>query len=405
MILTYQAVDAEGRPSSDSVEAGNTGDALELLRRRGLFVTQISPAKQVHTGATANSAGSPAPGMPLKTLALFTRQMAMLLRAGSGLVPAVMAISRQMPNPRHKALLSSLVMDLEEGSTLTDALRKHPATFDAVYCAIVAAGEASATLSKVFERLALIVGRQRALRKKILGTLAYPCLLITMCTGIIQVLLLFVLPRFADMFEQLGVETPASTQALLVAGKIMRGYWPLLLAGFGALVFGGIAMARTAWGRQWMSNIQIQIPFIGRLRSRLIQGQIFRTMGMLTESKVGLLETLELAGRSTNNNRYRRLFDDLEQAVTSGGLVSTTFEASGLVEPALCQAVHTGEDSGNLSEALTYCADILDETNEELINVFARLMEPVILLGMGVVVGGVAISLFLPLFDLTAAIQ
>ena len=151
--------------------------------------------------------------------------------------------------------------------------------------------------------------------------------------------------------------------------------------------------------------MQIRIPFIGRLRSRLIQGQILRTMGMLTESRVGVLETLELAGRSTRNRRFQGLFNDLEAAVTSGGLLSTAFEDSGIVEPAICQAVRTGEESGNLSDALSYCADILDETNEELINVFARLLEPVILLGMGVVVGGVAISLFMPLFDLTSAIH
>ncbi len=405
MILTYQAVDSGGKPSSDTVEAGSTKDALELLRRRGLFVTQISDASPTHANAASPALDSRTARLPLKTLALFTRQIAMLLRAGSGLVPAITAISRQMSNPRQQALLGQLITDLEEGTTLTEALRKHPETFDGAYCAIVAAGEASATLPKVFDRLALIVGRQRAMRNKILGTLAYPCLLIVMCTSIFQVLLFFVLPRFADMFVQLGVETPASTQALLAVGEFVRDYWPALLAGMVGTVFGGVVLARTEWGRQWLSDVQIRIPFVGRVRSRLIQGQVLRTMGMLTESRVGLLDTLELAGRSTRNGRFRQLFADLEAAVTSGGLLSTAFEESGLLDPAICQAVRTGEESGNLGEALSYCADTLDEANEELISVFARLIEPVILLGMGAVVGGVAISLFLPLFDITSAIQ
>ena len=203
----------------------------------------------------------------------------------------------------------------------------------------------------------------------------------------------------------MGADIPASTQALLSLGTFVRSYWPVLLAGAVGGVVGGVVMVRSAWGKQWLSDVQIHIPLIGGLRSRLIQGQILRTMGMLTEARVGLLETLELAGRTSINRRFRRLFVELEKAVTSGGLLSTAFEESGLVEPAICQAVRTGEDSGNLGEALSYCADIIDENNEELISVFARLIEPVILLGMGAVVGGVAISLFLPLFDLTSAIR
>ncbi|MFQ5591849.1 MAG: type II secretion system F family protein [Phycisphaerae bacterium] len=404
MLLTYQAVDSEGKHCSDTVDANSTRDAVNILRSRGLFVTQISESERDHSQQLVQLDSRP-PRMPLRTLTLFTRQMAMLLRAGSGLVPAVTAIARQMSHPRHRALLRRIIIDLEEGSTLTEALRAHPDTFDPVYCAVVAAGEASASLAKVFDRLAVLVQRRRALRKKILGTLAYPCLLIVMCVSILQVLVFFVLPRFADMFTQLHVEAPASTQALLSLGKAISGYWPVLLIGTAALCVGGALGARTETGKQWLSDIQLCIPFLGRLRSRLIQGQVLRTMGMLTESRVGLLETLELASRSTRNSRFRKMFASLEHAVTSGGSLSTAFEESGIVEPAICEAVRTGEESGNLSEALSYCADILDESNEELINVLARLIEPAILICMGFVVGGVAIALFLPLFDLTSAIR
>jgi len=405
MLLTYQAVDKNGERRSDTVEADSTNDALDLLRRRGLYVTRVAEVAQREKAVRTERITASKVRVPIKTLTLLTRQMAMLLRAGSGLVPSYMAIARQMHSPRHKALLHRIVADLEEGSTLTDALRRHPTTFDAVYCAIVAAGEASASLDGMFHRLSLMLGKRRAIRKKVLGTLAYPALLVVMCTGIINTLLFFVLPRFADMFLQLGVEVPTSTKALLSLGSFVRDYWPVLLAGIAGGVICAVLALRTAAGQRWLSNVQTSIPLVGGLRSKLIQGQLLRTMGMLIESRVGLMETLELAGRSTNNNRFRALFEDLEEEVTSGGQLSASFERSGIVDHAICQAIRTGEESGNLGEAMTYCADVLDESNEELINVMAKLIEPAILLGMGMVVGAVAISLFLPLFDLTSAIN
>ncbi len=403
MILTYEAMDAEGRRTHDAVEAPNSKEAVELLRRRGLFVTRIEQSAEPKAKTATSGAHGDRSRLPLKVLALFTRQMAMLLHAGSGVVPAISTIARQMKKPVQADLLRSVVTELEDGTPLTDAFRKHPRTFDPVYCAIVSAGEASGTLTQMFERLAIIVGRRRAIRKKILGAFAYPALLIVMCVSILQSVLLFVLPRFADMFEQLGVEAPASTELLLATGAAVRTNWMFVLAGIVAFGLGVAWLATSTAGRRWLTNIQLSIPVFGRLRSRLIQAQILRTLGMLLESRVGLLDALELARGATRNQRFQHLFDSVENNVTSGGAPSAAFDSSGLMEPYICQAIRTGEESGSLGEAMTYCADILDESNEELISVVTKLVEPVILIGMGAIVGGVAISLFLPLFDLTSA--
>jgi type II secretory pathway component PulF len=409
MLLTYDAVDASGRTSTDAIEAGTVRDAVEQLRRRGLYVKKIAEKAGSQSRAALPAAAgrfkSQTARLPLKALVQVTRQLAMLLRAGSGLVPALAAVQRQLKNRAHAALLGQLVADLEEGTTLTEALRKHPATFDAVYCAIIAAGEASGALTEMFERLSAIVGKRRALRKKILGALAYPVLLIAMCVKILLVLLFFVLPRFNAMFVQLGVETPATTKILLDTSDALRSYWPVALCGVLVLIGGTVWTLTSKAGQQWLSDMQLVVPLLGRLRSRLIQGQIFRTMGMLLESRVDILETLDLVRESTRNRRFGKLFTDLQTAITSGGRLSTAFEESGIVEPYICQAIHTGEDTGNLGGAMTFCADMLDESNEELINVITKLIEPLILIGMGVVVGGVAISLFMPLFDMTSAIK
>lgn len=403
MILTYEAIDAEGKRSSDAVEAADTREAAELLRRRGLFITRIDESPKTKAAPATSIAAARSNRLPLKTLVLFTRQMAMLLRAGSGVVPAMTAIRRQMKKAEHAEILHQIIADLEDGTMLTDALRRQPRTFDSLYCAVVAAGEASGNLATMFDRLSTAVGKRRTMRNKILGAFAYPALLIVMCTGILSVLLLFVLPRFADMFVRLGVETPASTDALLAAGAFMRTRWWLVAGGIVLTGFLGAYLVTSERGKQWLTDVQLSIPMIGHLRSRLIQAQILRTIGTLLESRVGLLDTLSLARGSTRNTRYQSLFDSLEGAVTSGGNLSTAFDESGLVDPSICQAIRTGEDSGNLGGAISYGADILDETNEELVQMITKLVEPIILIGMGVVVGGVAISLFLPLFDLTSA--
>lgn len=404
MILTYDAIDHRGQRKSAIVEAADAQHAVVQLKREGLYVTHIEES--------APSVSSSAPRevqedvrLPLKTLVVFTRQMAMLLRAGSGVVPALTAIRRQTKKPVHAALLGRLISDLEDGLPLTDALRRFPNVFDSVYCAVVAAGEASATLPEMFDRVASIMTRRRTLRNQIIGALAYPALLVTMSINIIISLLLFVIPRFNDMFTQLGVDPPASTRMLLSVANVLTEYWLLAVAAVAAMFAGAIATLASTRGRQWIADVQIAVPLLGPLRSSLIQGQVMRTMGTLLESRVGILQALALSRGSTRNRRYQRLFDDVEKAVTSGGQLGATFERSGLVQAYVCQAVITGEDCGNLGGAMTYAADMLDETNSELINTVMKLVEPIILIVMGVVVGGVAITLFLPLFDLTAALQ
>jgi len=406
MILTYEAVDRAGKHLRDTVEAADAKEAIAQLRSRGLYVSQIAEARARGGRAQAEThPGARAGRLPLRPLVLFTRQMAMLLRAGSGVVPAISAIRREVRKPEQAALMDQVITDLEEGMPLTDALRRHPRTFNPVYCAVVAAGEASGALTEMFERLAVIVGKRKAMCNKILGALAYPVLLIFLCVGIVNALVFFVMPRFAEMFKQLGVEVPASTRLMLAAGEGAVQYWPALLLAAGAFVGTLIFLARDQRGRQWFSDVQLRIPVVGHLLRRLLEAQVLRTMGMLLESKVGVLDTIDLARGVSDNVEFRKLFAALDNAVTSGGQLSSAFEHSGIIESYVCQAVKTGEESGNLGGALSYSADILDEGNTELVNTVTKLIEPVILIGMGLVVGAVAISLFMPLFDLTSAVQ
>lgn len=404
MNITYDAVDREGRKLSASLDAPSVRDALEELHRKGLFVTKVRERRE--TVVERVSVGpAAADGLPIGTLAVFTRQMAMLLRAGTGVVPAMQAIRRQMRRASHRVLIGQIISDVEGGLPLAEALRKRPRAFDPVYCAAVSAGEASGTLDRMYERLAAIVGKRRAIRNKVLGALTYPCVLILLCASILSIILFFVLPRFAAMFKQLSVETPMVTRILLGIGAYLRTNWPYvvgaLILSVSAIVWVGVSSP----GRRLLADAQLYVPLYGRLRAKLLLAQILRTMGMLLQSGVAVLETIELLRSTTQNRRFLVLFNQMIADVTGGGLVSNALQYAPHVDPLMQQAVRTGEESGELAGSLLYCADVLDESNGELLNTLTKLIEPLILITMGIIVGGVAISLFVPLFDLTSAIH
>lgn len=408
MNLAFKAVDKSGQRVSKVIEAPNVRDAMTRLRSEGLFVTEIEEEKggdRMSTAASSAKATDAKTKMSLKTLVLFTRQLHILLASGSAVVPALKAILRQLKKPEHVALVNTCVEDLEEGLPLSEAMQKYPRTFNATYIAIVAAGEASAMLPQMLERLALMLTKRKAVANKVLGATAYPALLTLMSVGIMLVMLFFVIPRFGEMFTSLDVPLPGSTKFLLGLANVLTGYWwilVLLLAAFIGLVY---TACKTAVGRQWVSDNYTRVPLFGRLASRLIQGSFLRTFGSLMGCRVGVLEALELSRGVTANRSFQRLFDGLDEAVTSGRVMSDTMEESGLFAPFICQAIRTGEESGTIGESLTFGADIMEEENAALIETATKLMEPAVLIVMGAVVGGVAVSLFMPMFDMTSAIQ
>ncbi len=406
MIVAYEAVDEKGKPVSATLEASDVRSAIDALRSKNLTVTHIE--EKLSLDQSQHHAHDREIDfrvtLSIKQLVMFTRQLAMLLTAGSGVVAALQTITRQFTKPAQVSMIRHLMMELEEGTSLADALRKFPRTFDSGYCAVVAAGEATATLAPMFDRLSKMVGKKRAMHNKVIGATAYPALLTLLSSAIVMVLMFFVLPRFNDMFSNLGVELPGSTLLLLGTANFAATNWYVVL-GVASLILGGIiALFTTDGGRNLSLNVGMRLPMVGKLISGLIQGETFRVLGMLVGAKVGLLEAIELVRGVTRHKTYQQLYDAMELEVTSGGSISRALESSGMIEPYICQAVYTGEESGQLGSAMTYVADILDEDNTELLGTVTKLLEPTILIAMGLVVGFVAISLFMPMFDMTSAL-
>ena len=405
MKFAYQAVDATGKVVNDTVDAADQPEALEGLRRRGLYVADVRPASIAElSGARPVRRGRRmGAGRRLKNMVMFTRQLSVLVASGTPLVQALAALERQTKDLAWRELIAMVRVRVEEGSTLSEAMAEHPHAFDAVARSLISAGESGGGFDVMLDRLAVLCRKQLHVRSAVIGALIYPALLICVAAGVLSLMLLFVLPRFAGLFEALDVELPPMTRVLMACSEFLQAYWwSIPLAGVAAAV-GGRWWVKTEGGRRSVDTVMLRLPMVGGIVRSFAVARIARVLGVLLAGKVPLLEALGLARQTVSNYKYIELVSKAEEAVTRGSNVSTVFAATDLVSPALCEAIRAGEQSGQIGPLLLNIADFLDEENEVVVKSLTSILEPIILIVLGVVVGLVALSMFLPLFDLTAA--
>jgi type II secretory pathway component PulF len=414
--FVYQAFDAVGKAVSGSAEAPDANDAMEALRRQGLYVTSVQPTDAGGGTAARDAAvaGSSAPAArratmsrhkQLKNLAMFTRQLSVLMTSGTPLVQALGSLERQSSEKPWRDVVGTLRAKVEEGATLAQAMEIRSDVFDPVCRSLIAAGESGGSFGEMLERLATLTRRQMHVRNAVVGALIYPALLVFVAFGVLATMLLFVLPRFAGLFQTLDVTLPPTTRFLMTLSEFLRGYWwSLPLAG---IVFGflGHSWIKSPTGRRWADTVVLKLPMIGPILKSFAVARIARVLGVLLNGRVPLLEALSLARHTARNVNYVDLVARAEDAVTKGGSVSTAFAAGNLVSPSLCEAIRSGEQSGQMAPLLLSIADFLDEDNEVVLKSLTSILEPVILIVLGVLVGFVALSMFMPLFDLTSMTQ
>jgi type IV pilus assembly protein PilC len=403
--FAYQAVDGGGKVVNDTVEAADQSEAMDALRRQGLYVAEIRPAPAGGLSYVLPRKKSKrlSAGRRLKNMAIFTRQLAVLVQSGTPLVQALAALERQTKDPAWRDIVSSVRVKVEEGSTLSEAMADHPRAFDAVAQSLISAGESGGSFDVMLDRLAILSRKQLQVRTAIVGAMIYPSLLILVAIGVLALMLLFVLPRFAGLFETLDVELPPMTKFLMACSDALRSYWWALPPAVGGGVFAARYWLKTGNGRRSLDIAMLRLPAIGAIVRSFAVARIARVLGVLLAGKVPLLEALALARQTVSNFKYVDLVARAEEAVTRGSNVSTVFAATDLVSPALCEAIRAGEQSGQMGPLLLNIADFLDEENEVVVKSLTSILEPIILIVLGVVVGFVAMSMFMPLFDLTSA--
>jgi type IV pilus assembly protein PilC len=404
MRLVYVAFDTAGKAVSDKIDAVDSNEAMETLRRQGLYVTEIRPAPQAAAGG-GGGRGRMSRGRLLKNLAMFTRQLSVLMTSGTPLVQALGALERQSADKAWRAVIGAVRVKVEEGATLSAAMEAHPDVFDPVCRSLISAGESGSSFDQMLDRLATLTRRQMHVRNAVIGALIYPTLLVIVAVSVLATMLLFVLPRFATLFDTLDVALPPTTKILMAMSDFLRSYWwsvPMLALGGG---FGIRTWLRSAGGRRRVDSTVLKLPMIGPIVKNFAVARIARVLGVLINGRVPLLEALSLARLTARNVNYIDLVARAEEAVTRGSTMSSAFAIGNLVSPSLCEAIKSGEQSGQMGPLLLSIADFLDEDNEVVLKSLTSILEPAILIVLGLLVGFVALSMFMPLFDLTSMTQ
>jgi type IV pilus assembly protein PilC len=406
MKLAYKAYDNLGKAVDGTIESADMAAAAETLRRKGLFVAEVAAsATQAKSQGKGRSALQFGRGRKIKQVAVFTRQLYVLLSSGTQLVEAIGALERQAKAGPWQEAVSGLRGRIEQGASLSDSLKHYPDYFDAVYRSCVAAGESSGFLAEMLDRLATLKQKQLRTRHAVVGALVYPSLLSVVALTVLPMLLIFVVPRFASLFASLDVPLPSSTEFLVNLSSALRNYWWMALlipvvAGVSILAF-----LRTPRGQRLRDATVLRLPFIGGVVKSLATARIVRLLAVLMEGHVPVLEALQFVRQAAGNIYYVELISRAEDYVLRGEPISLAFANEKLISPSVHQAIHSGEQSGRLDSLLLNVADFLDEENEVIVRSLASIVEPGILIVMGVLVGFIAISMFMPLFDLTAMTQ
>lgn len=407
MKLAYNAVSASGTPVNDVLEASSVDEGMDILRGKGLFVTQIEPESESKARAKSLSKRSGGFSMKSKTqrlkeVALFSRQLNVLVATGTPLADGLGALERQVKDEDFKTQIGLIREQVEHGATLYESLGRSPQYFDEVYRNIIKAGESAGALPTMLDRLAVLTRKQVQIRQQIGGALIYPCLLIFISIAVLAIMLTVVMPRFTGMFESLDVPLPATTQMLMAGSDILiQFWWAALLSVVGGVITLRYAMKSEA-GKRTLDTLALKLPTLSSVTRAYATARIARLMGVLIECNVPLLETLQLVRNATGNMHYEKLMVRAEQTVVSGEAVSGPFGDEKLIEPALYEALRNGEQSGKMSMLMITVADFMDEENDTRLKALTSLFEPLILVFLGLMVGGIAISMFMPMFDLTA---
>lgn len=409
MIVEYEALNRSGATVSDSMVVEEIAQVYAELKRRGLMPIRIGKGKKESSGAgltkllrIGDKANKADPRRAArKELPFFTTQMSIMLETGTQVAPALTAIEQQMTCPRWRILVGQLRQHVEEGGSLATGIAAYPKVFDPIYVSMISAGETSGKMSDILKQLAQFSRQADRIRSKIISAMIYPILLSVISGSVMMVLIFFVLPRFEAIFEEMNVDLPGSTKALMALSNAIRHHLLLTMLSLGAVVGGVIYWLRSVPGQRFRARNVLKLPIFGSLISSLINARIFRLIGLLIEANVSLLEALELTKSATNNYLYIDLVTKVHDNVLNGQPMYEEMLRSKLISPSISQMIRTGEENSQIGKVMTMLADYLDDRNETTVATLTSIMEPVILMVMGIIVGTIAISLVLPMFDLS----
>lgn len=403
-VYRYTARAADGSPVTGSMEAESRDAALASLRSRALFVTSLDDGR----GRLARLRRPLAFGPPRSTAGVaFYRSFAILIRCGVSVQRALVVAIERCDDKRFREALRAVLTEVETGSALSVALARRPREFGALQIALVRAGEAGGVLDVVLERTATLLEKERAVRKRVQGALAYPAVVLASAGVLVAFLMLKIVPMFSDLFARVHAELPVPTRVLLAASGALQRPAVRLGVPLACLAAGlGIArLARTPRGAVMVDRLRLGVPYVGGLLRKAITARIARTLGALLRSGVPLLVALDVVAPVAGSARFAAVLGAVHGALRSGELLSVPLGRAKLFDPLFVALVSVGEESGAVDEMLTRVADYFDADVDAAVATLGAVVEPLLVILLGAVVGFIVLSVFLPLYALIGSVD
>jgi type IV pilus assembly protein PilC len=393
----------KGRTAGGEAQAGelslnSQGEALEVLRKKRIMVSSL---KEKSRGFSMPVFGG---GVGTKDLAIFTRQFSTMISAGLPLVQCLDILSRQTSKPLFAKVIGDVNRDVEAGSTLADSLSKHKKYFDNLFCNMVAAGEAGGILDDILARLASYIEKADALKRKIKGAMIYPVVVLSVALGATAFMLIAIIPTFAKMFADFGGDLPLPTQIVLVLSGILRTFWWLMLIGMIALAVATRQYYKTDNGQKNLDRLLLKVPAVGDVLLKGSVARFTRTLGTLISSGVPILSGLEITARTSGNRIISDAIMSARASIREGETVSAPLKESKVFPPMVVQMIAVGEQTGALDEMLTKIAVFYEAEVDQAVENLTSIIEPVMIVVMGGIVGGMVVAMYLPMFKLITVV-
>ena len=398
-LFEYTARNLKGDLVKDQVDLPTKDDVVAHLRKNRLVVVQV---RQAPRAVSMPRLGG---GVKTRDVVIFTRQFATMINAGLPLVQALDILAQQTENKTLAGVTRQVVYDVESGQTLADALRKHPKAFSDLYVNMVAAGEAGGILDTILQRLAQFLEKNDAIVRKVKGAMVYPGVILTVAVVAVAVLLIFVIPTFQNMFASVNLELPLPTRIVIGASNVLKSYWWAIIGVIGITVFAITRYYKTAPGRLQIDGLLLRFPVLGDVLRKSAVSRFTRTLGTLISSGVSILDGLQITARTAGNMVIHNAVMESRQSIASGDTISAPLQRSKVFPPMVISMIAVGEQTGGLDEMLSKIADFYDEEVDAAVGTLLSLMEPIMIVVLGVIVGGMVVAMYLPIFDMVNAVQ
>lgn len=399
--FAYTAKMPDGEMRKGEVQAANLAQATASLRRQQIIPTTISEKK----GFSLNDIKIPGLGKKITTkdLVIFSRQFATMIDAGLPLVQCLDILSSQQPNPEFKRILFDVKSSVEGGATFADSLRKHPKVFDDLYVNLIAAGEVGGILDTILNRLSGFLEKSEKLKGKIKSAMTYPVVVILIACLVVSGLLIWVVPIFQDMFAGFGQALPAPTQIVVNMSNALKNYWYLIGGSIAGIIIGLKRLYKTTKGRRAMDAIFLKLPVLGDLIRKTAVARFTRTLGTMISSGVPILEALDIVSRTAGNVIIEEGVMKARVSLSQGKTLAEPLIETKVFPGMVTQMIAVGESTGALDAMLSKIADFYEDEVDEAVDALTSLIEPMLMAFLGVVVGGLVIALYLPIFSLAGA--